>query len=110
MAVLKTQSQDISVLAGQTLDVQFDCYQDDAHTLPFDLTGYTLSAVLTPPGDSGAAPITVVPNVLPTQGSVEIKQDTTGWLVGRGRWYLEATDAAGDKSYPLRGLLFVGNP
>ena len=110
MAVLQSQKQDISVLAGQTLFEQFDFFQDDALTVPFNLTGYTLQVVIQPPTLGEDATVTIGPAIDAVNGTVQIQCDTTGWKVGRGSWYMKATDSDINISYPLRGVLYVGNP
>jgi hypothetical protein len=117
MAVLESQTYDLTVLAGQTFSQQFDCFQDDALSVVFDLTGYTFQAVLKIPnlGEDPAVTLTESSGlaVSPSQGIVSLTVAaavTATWPVGRGRWYLQATDSSGEVSYPLRGVLYVGNP
>jgi len=114
VAVLESQKQDISVLVGQTLSEQFDCFLDDDHTIPFDLTGYTLQATLNIPSLGEDAAVTLTPGsgmtVDAANGIVALTCPTDGWKVGRGSWHLQATDASNEISYPLRGVLYVGNP
>jgi hypothetical protein len=115
MAVFETIPRDISVLAGQTLFAEWDCFSNDALTVPFDLTGYTLEAVLMLPGfDQAETPVTLTSGagltINAAGGIVQIEQPTAGWQVGRGRWYLQSTDPSGLVSYPLRGVLYVGTP
>ena len=90
VAVLQTQNEDIRVLSGQLLDVQFDCFTDDAFTIPFDLSDYALTVVLEPPNLTNVSTaITLTPGsgltVVGPEGLVQMMQDTTGWPVGRGR-------------------------
>jgi len=114
MAVLQSQNQDIYVLSGQTLVEQFDCFQDDTLSIPFDLTDYALQAFLEIPSLGGGDPIVLTAGdglvVDAPNGIIQLNASTTGWMVGRGRWYVEATDGSAVKSYPLRGVLYVGAP
>lgn len=108
-------SYDITVLSGETKNIDFTLYQDNAQTTPFDLTGCTVTVSLSPPNLIGAAPLVLaVGNGLtiadPTTGVVSMSEDTTGWQVGRGRWHLELVDSNGDSTFPIRGNLYVGNP
>lgn len=115
MAVFEPIPRNLDALVGGTLFAEWDCFSDDAMKVPFNLTGYTLEAVLTPPGfDDSAAPIVLTEGAGLTLnlagGVVQMQQATTGWKTGRGRWYLQATDPGGLVSFPLRGVLNVGNP
>lgn len=115
MAVFKPINKALEALVGQTLYAEWDFFSDDEHTIVFDLTGYTLEVVITPPGfDDTATPLTLTDGSglslnLPG-GVVQLEQDTSAWVTGRGHWYLRATDPSGLVSFPLRGVLNVGTP
>lgn len=115
MTVFQSIPTTLNVIAGQTLSEEWDFFSDDALVTAFNLTGYTLRAVLTLPGfDDNATPVILTNGsgltVNASSGIVQLQQDTTGWQAGRGHWYLQATDPTGAVSFPLRGALNVGNP
>lgn len=108
---------DLLVAQGETLDVTLTLYSDEAESVPRDLTGSTLEAVLEPYNlGENAAVALVAGNGLtiaePKNGQVRVVKAISAAVfdVGLGHWYLKRTDAAGRVTYPRSGKLVVGRP
>lgn len=104
---------DIYTLIGERLTVDFELYSDNTQTQHFPLAGYTVQVNLTLPGPNGQTLVLTDGDGLDVNladSIVSLDQDTSSWIVGRGRYSLELVDPDGRATYPMRGIVFTGTP
>lgn len=96
------------VVAGATYQVTFNLYSDEAETVPFNLTGYTVAAVY-----EGLASLTSGAGlvVMPEAGSIEVTLSAaqTAAAGAQVRYYVSLTSGAGIVLIPVQGVLTVGS-
>ena len=98
---------DLCLYRGDTARWQFRLWQDEAKTMPVDLTGASVLAQIRsgPGGAVQATPGTAV--VLPNLIDMVLDATASAALQPRGVWDLEVTYASGDVATPLRGNVIV---
>ena len=98
---------DLCLYRGDTSRWQFRLWQDEAKTMPVDLTGATVLAQIRsgPGGAIQATPTAVI--VPPNLIDMVLSAADSAALGGGGVWDLQVTYASGDVATPLRGRVQV---
>lgn len=98
---------DLCLYRGDTSRWQFRLWQDEARTMPVDLTGAAVLAQIRagPTGNVQATPTTSIipPNLI----DMVLTAAQSASLAAGGVWDLEITYASGDVATPLRGRVQV---
>ena len=98
---------DLCLYKGDTGRWQFRLWQDEARTMPVDLTGATvLAQIRSGPGGTVQATLATTVN-LPNMIDAVLAAADSAALQPRGVWDLEITYSSGDVATALRGGVSV---
>ena len=98
---------DLHLYRGDTHSIRVTLWADDAHTVPYDLTGAEVEAEIR---DRSAGTVVVVLDVdvtLPNTVEITMTPDMYEDCPPKGVWDLQVTTGAGEVLTPLAGVVTV---